>query len=133
MATKEQTEILATPTVMLNGRILKIVPGSLKEEGGAPGKVRTVSAGGKSVALVHGVDMKEAMTALKFEVANTAENQEIVRTFHDDSSDGVASSIRVINDTVQRAYNDCFMTNKFTAEYSAEGNIPVEAMALYVP
>lgn len=131
MATIEQTRVLATPTVMLNGRVLKIIPGSLKEEGGGMGKPRTVSAGGNSVQLVVGVDMKEYMMSLKWEMANTAENQEIVRQFHDDSNAGLASTLMVINDTKQKPYTDIYMVNKFSAEYSAEGNIPVETVGLY--
>jgi hypothetical protein len=133
MATREQTQVLATPTVMVGGTIWAIVPGSLKEEGGAPGKVRTVSNGGLGVSLVHGVDMKEAMTSIKFDIANTAENQERARTLHDDSTRGVGTTLLVVNDTKQRAYNDVYMVNKFVAEYSSEGNIPIELMGLYNP
>lgn len=133
MATLAQTRVLATPTIMLNGRVLKIVPGSLKEDGGGSGKVRAVSAGGNAVALVHGVDAKEYTTSLKWEMANTAENQDIVLQFHNDSNNGIPSTILIVNDSKQKAFNDVYMVNKFTADYSAEGNIPVETMSLFVP
>lgn len=133
MATREQTQTLGTPTVMVGGTIWNIIPGSLKEETGAPGKVRTVSGGGQSVALVHGVDMKEAMSSIKFDIANTAENQERARTLHDDSSRGTGTTLLIVNDAKQRAYSDVYMVNKFIAEYSAEGNIPIELMGLHTP
>jgi hypothetical protein len=133
MATIEQTRVLATPTLQLNGRTLKIIPGSLKEEGGGLIKPRVVSAGGNAVELVNGNDLKEAMMMLKWEMANTAENQEIVREFHDDSNMGIRSTILISTETMQKPFREVVMVNKFSAEYSAEGNIPVETACLYNP
>ncbi len=133
MATLEQTRVLATPTVMINGRIIKIVPGTLNEEGGGEGKVRTVSAGGHAFEIVHGVDAKQFMTSIKFEVANTAEMQDFVAQFHADSSDGISATLLIVNDTKQRAFSEVYMTNKFMAKYEAEGNIQVECMGKFVP
>jgi hypothetical protein len=124
--TLEQSRVLATPTLMINGRVVKIIPGSLSESGGGEVKVRTVSAGGGAFEIVRGVDAKQFMTALKFEVANTAENQDFVEQLHADAALGLSATVLLVNDGKQKAFDDMCMTNKFDAKYEAEGNIPVE-------
>lgn len=133
MATIDQVRVLSTPKVMVDGKTIKIEANSCEVQIGGAGKVRAVSSGGDSTEIVHGVDASEFKAHVKFSVPATAEMVEFTRSLRDKANHSIASTVRVIEDHHQFAFDTMFMVNKPTIKYSAEGTIDVEMEGKHVP
>lgn len=127
MATLEETLTLSAPKVQINGQTVKIIPGSVEVDAGlGERKVRAVSSGGNSVDMVVGVDVEQMVVAVKLSLAHTAENLRLVEKLSDDANRGIPATMKIIEQTKQRAFQQMYLTNKPTAKYEAEGAIDLE-------
>lgn len=133
MASLEETLTLSAPKVQINGRTIKIIPGSVERDVPGERKVRAVSAGGNSVSMVSGLNVEELKASVKFSVAHTAEMVDLTEQLADDANRGVFCTIKIIEQTKQLAYQQMIMTSKPSTKYEAEGEIELEFEGLYVP
>lgn len=133
MATLDETLTLSAPKIQVNGRTIKIIPGSVERDIPGERKVRAVSSGGNSVSMVSGLNVEELKASVKFSVAHTAEMVDWVEQIADDSNRGVFCTIKIIEQTKQLSYEQMILTSKPSAKYEAEGSLDVEFEGLYVP
>lgn len=133
MATVEQTRVLSTPKVLIDGRIIKVIPNTVEVAFGGAGKVRAVSSGGDSVEIVHGVNAEEFKAHIKLSVANTAEMSQLVRQLRDNANHDIPCTIRIVEQTDQLAFDTMFLINKPPVKYAAEGSIDLEFEGKHVP
>lgn len=125
-ASVEQTKVLSTPKILWDGRVIKIVPNSFEYAAGGEAKVRAMSAGGSTVQLVVGVNVEEMITTGKFSIALTKENSDFVDYLTAKRVKGQSSTLRVVEETDQKAWQEVYCTNKPTRKYEAEGSIEIE-------
>ena len=123
MATLEQTRVLSTPSVFVNGRLVAIIPNSLKEKEPGEVAVRAVSAGGNAVAHVAGTNAESLKGMVSFAVPLTSEMVALVEEWRTNSNAGIWSTIETINGTRQKAYESMWMTDAPEYSYEAEGSI----------
>lgn len=133
MATLDETLTLSAPKIQVNGRTIKIIPGSVERDIPGERKVRAVSSGGNAVSMVSGLNVEELKASVKFSVAHTAEMVDWVEQIADDSNRGVFCTIKIIEQTKQLSYEQMILTSKPSAKYEAEGSLDVEFEGLYVP
>lgn len=133
MATLRESLTLSAPKVQVNGRTIKIIPGSVERDIPGERKVRAVSSGGNTVSMVVGRNIEELKAGVKFEVPHTAEMVELVEQLADDANRGVPCTIKIIEETKQHAYQQMYLVNKPSAKFEAEGSISLEFEGLYVP
>lgn len=133
MATLAETLTLSAPKVQINGRTIKIIPGSVERDIPGERKVRAVSSGGGAVSMVVGVNVEELKAAVSFSVAHTAEMVNLVEQLANDANLGVPCTIKIIEQTKQLAYEQMYLVNKPKPKYEAEGEIELEFEGQYVP
>lgn len=124
---------LIDASVYVNDELIPIVPGSLKTTP-AKGEVkaRALAIGGNKVTIVGGLDTSTLLEEVKFEIANTSDDTERVEDWKRRSITNELNVIKLAwpgQDHV-RAYLKAFMVNSPEADHSADGNIPVEFMAI---
>lgn len=133
MATLEETLTLSAPKVQVNGRTIKIIPGSVERDIPGERKVRAVSAGGNTVSMVSGLNVEELKASVKFSVPHTAEMVDWAEAIADDANRGVFCTIKIIEQTKQLSYEQMILTAKPSTKYEAEGSIDLEFEGRYVP
>ena len=133
MATLAESLTLSAPKVQINGQTIKIIPGSVERDIPGERKVRAVSAGGNAVDMVVGQNVEELKAQVKFSLAHTAENFNLVEKLADDANRGIPATIKIIEQTKNLSYEQMYMTSKPTAKYEAEGSIDVEFEGKYMP
>lgn len=131
MATVKEIRSLSAPAIYLDGRRIKIIPNSCKAE--LPGEVksRAVSAGGGSYDIVHGYDVESVVCKVTFDVANTGEMAELVQDYAARAQRIDVSTLKIVEDTLQLAYDRMVLANKVEIGYEAEGTISLEFMGRY--
>jgi hypothetical protein len=133
MATDVQTRVLSTPAVYVTGRIVKIVPNSLRQKIPGENNVRAMSAGGGTVEIVYGINAEKLIGEVSFEVANTAENAEMIRSWRNNSNNGVTETVRIVEKTAQYAYDTMVLANEPEQEFKSDGNIKCEFRGRHIP
>lgn len=133
MATIEQTRVLSTPKVLVDGRIIKVIPNSVKKTIGGETKIRAVSSGGGEVDIVAGVNAEELLSSVEFEIAVTAEMVDFARQQRDKANRAEFVTIRLVEQTDQYAFTQMFLQNKPDVEFKSEGSIKLEYMGKYQP
>lgn len=131
MATARECRVLSNPTVYLDGRKIKIIPNSCKAELPDEIKTRAVSAGGGAIDVVHGLDVEQAYCKVTFDLANTAENVDLVQDYKARGRTFLLSTLRLAEDTVQLSYDHMLLSNKVEIGFESEGNISVEFTGRY--
>ena len=133
MATKEQTHVLSTPKVMVDGRVVKVIPNSVKFKIPGEAKVRAVSAGGAAVEVVQGLNAEALLGHVAFSIATTRENVDLVRLWKAKMINGEQCTIRLIFPTAQFSYQQMFFSKDTDVEAKSDGTIQVEFEGQYVP
>jgi hypothetical protein len=123
MATLEQTRVLSDPAVYVGGRLVAVVPNTVKETEPGETSVRAVSAGGGAVRHVSGLNVEEMKGMVSFSLPTTGENVDLVEGWRADSNAGVSTVIMVVTQTRQSTYESMWMTEKPEYNYEPEGNI----------
>lgn len=131
MATPREVKVLSNPTVYLDGRKIKVLPNSVKAELPDEIKTRAVSSGGGGIDVVHGVDLEAAYCKVMLEVANTAENVDLVLDYKARARVITLSTLRLAEDTLQLSYDHMVLSNKPELEFAAEGSISLEFCGRY--
>lgn len=126
MATQREVKTLSDPIIYLDGRRILALPNKTTVE--LPGEVstRSVSAGGGSHSVVHGYNVEEAHCVVKFSVANTKANQELVLDYKAKQKNIDLSTIKVVEDDSAMNYDTMVLQNKTELGYEAEGEIALE-------
>lgn len=125
MAAREE-RTLSAPTVMLDGKRLKVIPNSVTHEFPGTAEVRAVSAGGTAVEMVYGIDITEYRCSVKFDLPATAEYSELARDYAARRDGEERSTIRIVEDTDQVVYDQCTLVNKMELAREPEGKISFE-------
>lgn len=131
MATVKEVRALSAPAVYLDGRRIKIIPNSFKAELPDEIKSRAVSAGGGAIAIVHGLDLEQAVCKVSFDVANTGEMVELIQDYKAKARRMETSTLKAVEDTLQLSYDQLVLTNRVEVPYEAEGKITLEFMGRY--
>lgn len=126
MPALDSNRVLSTPKVLVDGRIIKIIPNSCTYEVGGETNIRAVSAGGGTVSVVAGVNAEEMLSMVSFEVAHTAEMGDFVREQRAKANRGESVTIRIVEATQQFAFAPMFLQNKPSLEFKADGSIKME-------
>jgi hypothetical protein len=126
MAALDDVKVLSSPQVLWGGRTLKIVPNSFEFSDGGSAKPRAVSSGGNTVSLVYGVDVSEMIATGKFTVVNTAANSDLIDSFVNQRNNGEPTTLRVVENGIQYAWQGVIVVNKPTNKFAAEGDIDIE-------
>lgn len=131
-ATVKEVRALSAPAIYLDGKRIKIIPGSLKAD--LPGMVkgRAVSSGGGSVDMVYGYDVEADACKIVFEVANTAEMAELAADYSARRRTTQISTLKIVEQTAQFSYDTVLMTDKIEIPFDADGKIKLEFMGRYV-
>lgn len=132
MPSIEQVAVLSTPKILVDGRVVKVVPNSVKMQIPGEAKPRGMSAGGGAIEIVVGVDASTLMSKVSFSVAATAENVEMIRGWKDKTLNYEASTVQIVHRGNQYPYEQMYMSNAPDVAMEAEGSIDVEWMGKYV-
>jgi hypothetical protein len=126
MATLEQTQVLSTPAVYVDGALISIKPSSVKSN--APGEVtvRAISAGGGSVRHVAGLNAEELKGRVSFTLLLTAEMKKLMTRWRQLSNQGIGVTIAIVNPTSTEDYEHMYMTTAPEFDFSPEGETEVE-------
>lgn len=126
MPALDTNHVLSTPKVLVDGRIIKIIPNSCVYEPGGETNIRAVSAGGGTVDIVAGVNAEEMVSTVSFEVAHTAEMSDFVRAQRAKANRGESVTIRIVEATQQFAFAPMYLQNKPSLEFKADGSVKME-------
>jgi hypothetical protein len=115
---------LSTPTLMINNVSVPYVAGTLTFTEGTPEKkIRTQTGGGGSVQRVSSIDVTTQFSDIKFQVLDTAQNIELVRSWVLNDFNNAVS----ITDTGLTRYgSNAGITNKYEVTTGIDGKIDVE-------
>lgn len=133
MATTAQTRVLSDPSIFIDGKSIKIVPNSAEMGLGNGSNPRAVSAGGGAIEIVNGIDASRLMSAVKFDIASTAENVAMVREWIDNANRGGQATILVKEVSGQYAFDQMFLKGDMRAAMRSDGNITCDWEGRYVP
>lgn len=133
MATVSQTRVLSDPSIYVGGKLVKIVPNSAEMGLGNGSNPRAVSGGGGSIDIVNGIDASRLMSAVKFDIAATAENVSMVRAWIDNANRGGQETILVKEVSGQYAFDQMFLKGDMRASMRSDGNITCDWEGRYVP
>lgn len=131
MATARELKTLSAPAVYLDGRLIKVIPNSVKAELPGETKTRAVSGGGGAYDVVKGVNVEEYICKVQFDVASTAEMIELVQDYKARANAVVASTLKLVEDPLQLSYDRMTLDNKPEIGFEAEGNISLEFTGRY--
>lgn len=126
MPSIEETRVLSTPAVRVNGEQIPIIPNSATMPVTGEVAVRAVSGGGLSTEVVVGTDGESLKGRFSFDIANTSANLKRVRAWKDAALAGTGVTVEVEENNVQFPFVRMFLVNEPDAEFSAEGNISCE-------
>lgn len=132
MPSIEQIAVLSTPKVLVDQRVVKVVPNSVKMMIPGEAKPRAMSAGGGSIEIVVGVDAATLMSKVSFSVAATAENVELLRGWKAKALNYEPCTVQIVHRGNQYAYEQMYMTNAPDVSMEAEGSIDVEFNGKFV-
>jgi len=134
MATISQTREVSTPSVLVSGVTIPIIPNSAEWGLGNGSTPRAVSNGGGSIALVNGIDASKLVCGVKFEVANTPEMIGICRAWINNANNGGQETIQIVDQASGSswAFDQCYLKGDMNAGLKANGNITVAWDARYV-
>jgi hypothetical protein len=131
MATAREVKTLSAPAVFLDGRRLKIIPNSCTAELPGGNNARAVSAGGDAYDIVHGVDVEQFVCMVKFDVAYTTENLELIEDYKAKANAVETSTIKLVEKPVQLSFDRMILSNKIELPFEAEGSISLEFSGRY--
>jgi hypothetical protein len=92
MAVLDSIKVLAAPAMYVDGVLIAVVPNSVTVSIPGEVKVRSMSAGGGATVPVVGLDAESLKAMVKFEIASTAANIELTRSWRAKSIDGAPSA-----------------------------------------
>ena len=123
MPTAAQYQVLSTPAVYVDGVEIKIIPNSLTEVQPGTRNVRAVSAGGRSVQHVFGVDATELKGRVTFRMPTTPETVEMVEGWADRANNLDPSTLTIVNRARTTSYRQMILTETPEYSYEAEGEV----------
>ena len=132
MATVQQTRNLSAPAIYVSGVLMKIIPNSGEMGLGNGSTPRAVSAGGGAIEIVNGIDVGRLMSRVKFEIAATAENVEIVRGWINAANNGASETIEISELGNQYSFDQMFLKGEMNAAMRSDGNITCDWEGRYV-
>lgn len=133
MSSAYQTKQLATPTFIVDGVVIPIVPGTCTVRVPGDAKVRAMSAGGGATQAVAGLDAASLVGHVKVEIPNTAQNADRVRGWKAGLISGVGQAIIIADPEIQFPHENMKMTKDTELQFKADGNISCEWEGDYVP
>ena len=125
MATADQFRVLANPAVYVDDQLIKVIPESVREHEPGERRVRAVSAGGRSVEHVVGLNVAEMKGRVTFRMAVTAEAIALVQDWSDKANKLVPVTVELTTETRQSSYRMMFLTDTPEYGYEAEGEVEV--------
>ena len=115
---------LSNPTVIINNTAVAIVPNTFGyTEGFGEQELKVQSAGGGSVQTVLSNNVETNLSMVKFEMRNTAENIDLIRTWKSNSN---ANAITVTGEGLNRAFNNAALTNDYEVNLGSDTTISIE-------
>ena len=126
MATKAQIKTLSAPRVYLDGKLLKVLPNTVKIEDMREVKTRAVSSGGGSSTVVHGFDAATKLFKVTFSLAHTREYADLLGEYKGRAESIDTSVLKIVEDTDQEVIADAVLTNSVSRNYEAEGALELE-------
>ena len=126
MPSVKNNATLSDSAVYVDDRRMKIIPNTLSTEEPGEGTARAVSAGAGAYEIVHGRNVEAKVAVVKFDIANTQENQEFIDDYIARADSFAFSTLKVVDLGVQKIYDTALLTNKIEVMYEAEGNVSLE-------
>lgn len=123
MATAEQYQVLSTPAVYVDGQLVKVVPNSVRQPEPGERSVTAVSAGGRSVAHVVGVNAETLKGRVSFALMVTGENVALVEGWSAKANNAEPVTISIISAARTSSYEQMWMTEEPEYSYEAEGQV----------
>lgn len=115
----------SNPSVVINNVPIAIMPDSFEfEEGSGVINVRAMAAGGGSVQSVHTEDLKTKIGKVKFDLAVTLTNRQIIGTWKDNIGANVVIAIDNLGNQV--IGNNMSLTIEPNYKASADGKVSIE-------
>jgi hypothetical protein len=125
-ATAYQIQQLSTPTIIVDDVTVPIVPNSCTMRIPGDFKVRAMSVGNGSVTTVSGLNAESLVAHVKFEIAATAENVDRVRNWKSNAMNGLGSTIQIVTQSGQYAFQTMFLTKDMDTHMRSDGNISAD-------
>lgn len=120
---------LATPVLEINDQVIQYLPNTITWKGGAGDiNVRHQSAGGGAGSTVITEDAESRVSMLKFSVANTAENNDLIEDWLQASRNLNGVSARLSDSGFTRAFRGMRITSDPERNIGTEGAIELEFM-----
>lgn len=115
---------VVNPTVVINNIAIPVRPNSVKfREGKGEQSMRVQSAGGSNTETVFSNNVETNMSALMFEMINTAANIELARGW---KTNGNTNAATVTGVGLSRSFNGMAILNDYEVDLSSDGVIPIE-------
>jgi hypothetical protein len=120
---------LSAPTIIVNGDKYKIIPNSLKYQGGEGEiNVRAASGGGQDVESVHTVNVEDKISMVSFDMFVTTDTDKNIAEWKNNVGANVIEFVQVLpnRNSIERAFPSMSLTNHPEREASADGAVTVE-------
>lgn len=115
----------SNPSVVINNVPIAIMPDSFEfEDGAGVINVRAMSAGGGLIQTVHTEDLKTKMGKVKFELAVTLQNRQLISSWKDNIGANVIVAIDNLGNQVVGSNMSLTIEPNYKA--SADGKVAVE-------
>jgi len=117
---------MSSPTVIINNDVISVVPNSVSYKNGAgERKVKTASAGGRSVEIINTYDAGTLIGMLKFKLYTTKRNIDLLNDWVNRSID--ANNTATLNDgTFVTNFTEMCVVNDPEVATGVDGEIEVE-------
>lgn len=116
---------LSNPTVEVNDSVIAILPNSLSfKSGKGDTNIRPQSSGGDAITLVRTENAETKMSMVKFKLANTRTNIDLVADWMDEVIDGV--TIRLSDGPLTKSFRQMFIISDPEVSLGADGELECE-------
>ena len=118
------SNILATPSIVVNDIVINYVPNSLKyTEGRGEQSVRTQAAGGNSVSFVYSQNAGTKFSSVKFDMYSSDANIALALGWKDN---GFNNTISFVSDDFSRNMSNCAVVNDYEITLGLDGTFSLE-------
>jgi hypothetical protein len=116
--------VLSTPTVVINNEVIAIIPNSAEyTEGLGEQNFKVQSAGGGSLEPVYSDNAETKVTDFKFKLFSTVENIAKTRGW---KGGGANNAISITQGDFSRTISNAALTNNYTVQTRADGELDLE-------
>ena len=117
---------LATPQLVVNNVTIAVVPNSVSfTEGFGKQEMRVQSAGGNVVQEIYTEDVSENLSDIKWQMVNTIENIELIRTWKTNRNANAITINSVVEDFT-RSFRNVALLNNYEVKLGADTMIELE-------